>query len=255
MKKFLKMNKKNNKIAKNIFNKDIEKNYSYQYTSQTKLSNLVAGRIQTDQILYFLKNLRSKKVIDLGCGDGTYTKILSKKLNNLKKILAIDPAKKAINIAKQKNNLKNIEYVSSNLNYFLINKKKILKFDTLILRGSLHHFSNMEFLKFFEIIKKFNFNIIISEPNGYNLILKLIEKFSKYHIEHNEKSYVPFLLRMKLSNSGYKVIKSTYTCLTPVFFPDILVNFSYKLNKLVEKIPVLNSLFCGLYIMMAKKIK
>jgi|694.fasta_scaffold67834_8 2-polyprenyl-3-methyl-5-hydroxy-6-metoxy-1,4-benzoquinol methylase len=243
------------KIAKNIFNKDIEKYHGYLYTTQNKLSSLVAGRIQTDEILYFLKNLRSKKLIDLGCGDGTYTKILSKKLNSLKKILAIDPAEKAINIAKTKNNLKNIEYVSSNLDYFLKNKKKIEKFDTLLLRCSLHHFSKKEFLKFFEVIKKFNFNIIISEPNGYNLILKLIEKLSKYHIEHDEKSYFPLLLRMELRKSGYKVTKNSYTCLTPVFFPDILVNFSDKLNKLIKQIPVVNSLFCSLYILIAKKIK
>ena len=249
------MNKKKTKIAKNIFNTDIEKNFSYQYTSQKKLSNLVAGKIQSDEILFFLKKLGSKKVIDLGCGDGTYTKILFKKFNKLKKILAIDPAEKAINFAKKKNNLKNIEFISSNLNYFLKNKKKLEEFDTLLLRGSLHHFSKKEFLKFFEVIQEFNFNIVISEPNGYNLILKLIEKFSKYHIEHNEKSYLPFLLRMKLRKSGYKVTKDSYTCLTPVFFPDILVNFSYKLNKFIKRIPIVNSLFCGLYVMMAKKIK
>ena len=75
------MNIKKTKISKNIFNRDIEKNFSYQYTSQKKLSNLVAGKIQSDGILFFLKKLGSKKVIDLGCGDGTYTRILSKKLN------------------------------------------------------------------------------------------------------------------------------------------------------------------------------
>jgi 2-polyprenyl-3-methyl-5-hydroxy-6-metoxy-1,4-benzoquinol methylase len=239
--------------AKKIFNNDIKKNLSYYYNCQKTLSNFIAGKIETDQIVFVIKNLRSKNICDLGCGDGLYTKILLKKCKSIKKILAIDVADEAIKIAKKKNNSDKIKYISSNIDYFLKNKKKLQKFDTLILRSSLHHFSKKEFLKFFKIIKNFNFNLVISEPNGYNLILKFIEKISKYHVDHDEKSYTPYFLRMNLKKSGYEVIKSYYTSLTPVFFPDVLVGFSYKLNKIIKKIPLINSFFCGKYILVAKK--
>ena len=117
----------------------------------------------------------------------------------------------------------------------------------------MHHFTKKDFLKFFKIIKNFNFNLVISEPNGYNLILKLIEKISKYHVDHDEQSYTPYFLRMNLKKSGYEVIESCYTSLTPVFFPDVLVDLSYKLNKIIKKIPIINSFFCGKYILVAKK--
>jgi 2-polyprenyl-3-methyl-5-hydroxy-6-metoxy-1,4-benzoquinol methylase len=239
--------------AKKIFNNDIKKNLSYYYNCQKTLSNFIAGKIETDQIVFVIKNLRSKNICDLGCGDGLYTKILLKKYKSIKKILAIDVADEAIKIAKKINNSDKIKYISSNIDYFLKNKKKLQKFDTLILRSSLHHFSKREFLKFFKIIKNFNFNLVISEPNGYNLILKFIEKISKYHVDHDEKSYTPYFLRMNLKKSGYEVIKSYYTSLTPVFFPDVLVGFSYKLNKIIKKIPLINSFFCGKYILVAKK--
>jgi 2-polyprenyl-3-methyl-5-hydroxy-6-metoxy-1,4-benzoquinol methylase len=239
--------------AKKIFNNDIKKNLSYYYNCQKTLSNFIAGKIETDQIVFVIKNLRSKNICDLGCGDGLYTKILLKKCKSIKKILAIDVADEAIKIAKKINNSDKIKYISSNIDYFLKNKKKLQKFDTLILRSSLHHFSKKEFLKFFKIIKNFNFNLVISEPNGYNLILKFIEKISKYHVDHDEKSYTPYFLRMNLKKSGYEVIKSYYTSLTPVFFPDVLVGFSYKLNKIIKKIPLINSFFCGKYILVAKK--
>jgi 2-polyprenyl-3-methyl-5-hydroxy-6-metoxy-1,4-benzoquinol methylase len=239
--------------AKNIFNNDIKKNGGYYYNCQKILSNFIAGKIETDQIVFFVKNLQSKNIVDLGCGDGTYTKILLKNCNSIKKILAIDIAEEAIKIAKKKNNSNKLEYISSNIDYFLKNKKKIQKFDTVILRSSLHHFTKKDFLKFFKIIKNFNFNLVISEPNGYNLILKLIEKISKYHVDHDEQSYTPYFLRMNLKKSGYEVIESCYTSLTPVFFPNVLVDLSYKLNKIIKKIPVINSFFCGKYILVAKK--
>ncbi|MEZ4901482.1 MAG: hypothetical protein R2822_06830 [Spirosomataceae bacterium] len=58
------------------------------------------------------------------------------------------------------------------------------------------------------------------EPNGNNPILKLIEKTSKYHIEHEEQSFIEFSLKKWIKNAGGKVTNWSYVGYVPFFFPD-----------------------------------
>jgi hypothetical protein len=43
--------------------------------------------------------------------------------------------------------------------------------------------------KAIQIICNIADEIIVAEPNGYNPVLKIMEKVSPYHIQHEEKSY------------------------------------------------------------------
>ena len=36
--------------------------------------------------------------------------------------------------------------------------------------------------------------MFVIEPNGYNPVLKVLEKVSRYHIEHEERSFFPATL-------------------------------------------------------------
>lgn len=59
-------------------------------------------------ILQELKNLKDKRVLDLGCGNGYYTKILAEKGA---KVIGIDFSPNQIEIAKRINEHKNLNYI------------------------------------------------------------------------------------------------------------------------------------------------
>lgn len=84
---------------------------------------------------------------------------------------------------KNKLNIDNIDFVVKNIYNFDINEK----FDLVFFNGVLHHLEDPN--KAIEIASKFADEMIIVEPNGYSPALKIIEKASKYHREHEEQSF------------------------------------------------------------------
>ena len=233
------------KKEKNIsqFSQDAKTNQGYLYTTKSSLSSQIANKRLTDVTLDLIKNFRNKTIIDIGCGDGTYTfELLAKKP---KYILGIDPARGAIKKAnKDKKNLKNIDFKIGNI-YYLGRLKKT--FDIAVVRGVLHHLYDAK--KAAAVLSKIAKVIIVIEPNGYNPLLKIIEKISPYHKLHEEKSYSPSLLDKWFADNGCRVIKRQYCGLVPFFCPDILAKILKKVEPFIESIPLLNRLLCAVYVM------
>jgi 2-polyprenyl-3-methyl-5-hydroxy-6-metoxy-1,4-benzoquinol methylase len=237
------------------FNRDIIKYGGYKY-SQKKLSTIIALSIETKFILKNLIDFQDLNFIDFGCGDGKNTKKLLKARPN--SILAIDPAKNAIEHAQVNYSSNRITYKVGNLsslNTILNNPRNKKIYDILILRGAIHHFSDNDFKFFFKIIsnKNLKINILLCEPNGSNLILKVIEKISKYHIEHNERSYTHYKIKKKLEQSGYEIIQTDFFKLTPYFCPDWFAILSNYFHNFFLKIPFIKILVLGNYTILAKK--
>lgn len=232
---------------KNIdsFNKDVEANNGYLYTTNETLSNkFAAGRVS--EAIHSLVNLSGKNVTDIGCGDGKYTFDLLKFNPNY--ILGIEPADKAILIAKSKiAGQKNIDFQVGDIYNLALLKKH---FDIAIIRGVLHHLYEVELAV--KNVCQIADEIIVVEPNGYNFILKIIEKTSSYHIEHEEKSYFPHKLNKWFSQNGGKIISPTYIGLVPVFCPNFMAKILKKIEPLVEKISPFNMLFCAQYVVKIK---
>jgi 2-polyprenyl-3-methyl-5-hydroxy-6-metoxy-1,4-benzoquinol methylase len=225
-----------------IFNKSVKKNGHYTYT-KGRLSSRIAQEVITNTIFNFLKVRKVKKILDLGCGDGYCTELLLKL--NPECIIAIDPAEEAIKKAK-------INHSDNRINYLIlstINLNEILNefydCDIIIVRGVLHHLDKKELNFFFETIKNFKVPILITEPNGLNFYLKINEKFNKYHILHNEKSYTHYFFRKKFRQSGYKEHRFCFMNTTPFFCPDILAKITSYFHSYIIKIPIIRSLLCG----------
>jgi len=89
-------------IKKNVneFNKDVEGNKGYKYTTNASFSSIVSNKRMNEEVRKKI-NRNIKTLIDIGCGDGTYTNDL-KMLNKDILITGIDPSTNAINIAKKK---------------------------------------------------------------------------------------------------------------------------------------------------------
>ena len=229
------------------FDIDVSLNGGYLYTTQARLSSRVANQRLTQATIDAV-TLKGKKIIDVGCGDGVYTRELYQKTKP-KKMYGVDSSKEAIKIAnKIYDRYKNLKFYYASL-YNL--PKQFEKFDLALVRGVIHHVDYPE--KAIQSIAKVASEILILEPNGYNPLLKIIEKISPYHRFHKEKSYPPKKIRYWLKKAGYSVVKDKFISIIPFFFPDTFTVILKKFEPLVENIPYLRNVLCGIYVVYAKK--
>ena len=95
--------------------------------------------------------------------------------------------------------------------------------------------------------------IILLEPNGYNMGLKLIEKASRYHREHGEKSYPPRGSIALSGDLGARVTYRSFACIVPYFCPDWFARAMKRIEPIVESLPLADRLGCSTYIMVATR--
>jgi 2-polyprenyl-3-methyl-5-hydroxy-6-metoxy-1,4-benzoquinol methylase len=194
-----------------------------------------------------LKNKEINSIIDIGCGDGTYTAELIS-LQGVS-VLGIDPSLKAIEFAR-KNNPKRGKLTFSNLSISEVQNSK-QTFDCAILRGVLHHCEDP-----FEVVQsaaKIAKYVIILEPNGLNPILKIIEKTSKYHISHGERSFSKNRIEKWLVNSGLQTDEIKFGVTVPFFAPDRLAIILDRFDPIARKIPVLKHIFLSTQVFSASR--
>jgi SAM-dependent methyltransferase len=235
------------------FNEDVSYSGGYKYT-QCGLSSVIAN----SRIDSFFKNsfdFQNKIVLDCGCGDGTYSFQYIK--YGAKMVFGLEPAEKAVYSANQKAkkfflekkcifHMGNVHEISD---YFKNNKIPLI--DVAILRGVLHHvFDPGGAVK---AISASSNNLLIMEPNGSNPVLKIIEKVSKYHIEHEEQSFTLNQIKNWLIDAGYSQIKHKYINLVPFFCPDWFAKLANFLTPLVERIPILRVFLCAQIMIVAQK--
>ena len=237
------------KIKKNIeqHNRDIKEKGGYLYNSGS-LANQITHKRITDVITSFY-DFTNKRILEVGCGDGKFTG----EFHNFRGggyILATEPAEQAIESAKMlknKLNIDNIDFVVKNIYNFDINEK----FDLVFFNGVLHHLGDPN--KAIEIASKFADEMIIFEPNGYSPALKIIEKASKYHREHEEQSFFLFTINKWLGNAGMKIKKYKFIDIIPVFSPDVLTRILKPFVPICENIPIFKRLLCARVVIYAKR--
>ena len=237
---------KNRKNKTYAFDKDIENIGRYEYTNSSKYSAYVATRKQSEEIIKLLNEnpLKNTSILDVGCGDGTFTFEIFKEVKP-KKIVGFACAEKAIRVAInsiRKHDKGKIKFLCANV-YRSHKFFKKNSFDTIIIRGVLHHLSKPE--KAIKSLKNIASKIIVLEPNGYNPILKLIENTSTYHIKRGERSYWPPKINKWFANNGFKVKKQHFFSIIPYFCPENIVKLLKFIEPVMEKIPFIKMFYCG----------
>ena len=226
-----------------VFNRDVVVNNGYLYTTNARLSSYLANSRLTDAAL-MITDFRGKRVLDIGCGDGTYTLELFDR-GRPASMHGVDPSHEAIRVARQKIGHRQITFgvYSAALPY------EANSFDIAHLRGVLHHIEKPinALLQAFRVAP----TLVVIEPNGYNPILKCLERFSSYHIEHNERSYTPSTLERWINRIGGRVYTRRYVGLVPFFCPDWLARLLKSIEPVVERLPLINSLACAVYVFVA----
>ena len=233
------------KTAPDIFNSDVDQTGSYLYTTNEMLSNRVASARKSRAMLETI-SYRGKRVLDIGCGDGTYTvELFDHGAPNF--LVGIDPAEKAIEAAKRKAQGRAFSLqVGSAYELPFADAS----FDIGHLRDVLHHMEHP--VQALREALRVACAIVVTEPNGYNLILKLRERFSPYHVEHAEKSYAPHALDQWIQELGGTTRVRGWFGLVPFFWPDWTVAPLKALEPIVEGTPGLRSLGCASYVFVSE---
>ena len=228
------------------FNQDVYNNAGYIYTTGARLSSQIANDRLSIAALSAV-DIGQQHVIDIGCGDGTYTIDLLNR-GHPRQIMGIDPAARAIEAACMKKASQEV--------FFQVGSAYALpfadsSFDVAHLRGVLHHLDHPQ-IAIREALRVAS-KIIILEPNGYNPALKIIERFSNYHREHEEKSYSARMIDAWVRDCGGNILLRRFVGLVPFFCPDTVARTLKYIEPFVERTPLIRCFSCGVYLQVARR--
>ncbi len=238
-------------IKKNVsqFDEDVRQTGSYAYTTERLSARIANSRFSECIAKSF--DFAGKTILDLGCGDGTYT--LEFQTLGVKEVVGVDPASVAIDAANAKARKLGIDttvkFEVGNI-YQLESYLATNRFDCIVLRGVLHHLPDPA--RAIASLTSFNGTLVVLEPNGNNPVLKLLEKYSHYHVEHEERSFAPAQIRSWITTAGFQVYSSTVFNLVPMFCPDWMAQILRVVGPLVERLPLVRDIACGQSIIVAR---
>lgn len=232
------------------FDEDVSAIGHYVYTGEdSPLSSKLANEAQSRLIHDALKSIGPvKTLVDIGCGDGAYTNEFAN--YDVEHILGIDLSEGGILSARN-------NFQSENLSFRCMPVEQLVSenqfFDVAIIRGVIHHAEYPGDL-IAEILKIANC-IILSDPNGLNPLLKIIERVSPYHRKHGERSFTPWKIRKWLSSEGsYSIQKIRIGVIVPFFCPPLMARILNLIQPAVERIPVLRWVLCGTQVHVVTRI-
>jgi 2-polyprenyl-3-methyl-5-hydroxy-6-metoxy-1,4-benzoquinol methylase len=234
------------------FDSDVLETGSYVYTAERLSARTANARISRSVAEAF--DFSGKIVLDVGCGDGAYTTEFPK-LGTLR-VLGVDPAAAAVEAAAARSKLMmlndDVRFAVGNI-YSLDSFLSEDRFDCIVVRGVLHHLPDPE--RAIAGLSSFDGTVVIVEPNGNNPVLKILERYSKYHVEHEERSFSPMLIRQWLRKAGFDDLQTKMINLVPFFCPDWMVSPLQHAERVAERLPLVRDVSCGQSVIVARKQK
>ncbi len=231
-------------IKRNVdaFNADVRANDGYQYTTNSSYSAIVANQRITDATLEHIA-AEVTTVLDLGCGDGTYTAEILAARPSLR-IVGLDAAQAAIEVARRRH--RGIEFRTGNaLEPSTFGPRS---FDLAIARGVLHHLSDPA--RAISNLTVWASRVLVIEPNGNNPLLKCIEKVSRYHREHEERSFSARRLQRWCADARASVTSRSYIGFVPFYFPTAGARAIHAVQPLLERVPLLADVLSAQIVLM-----
>jgi len=226
------------------FNTDAAGGEGYVYTTAAQFSSrhVLARHLQ---LILATGRLEGRSVVDIGCGDGFSTFRFWDEAHPAR-MAGVDPAPNAIKVANSKKGERPIEFR-------VLEGHRVpfddASFDVAVIQGVLHHADDPQatIREGLRVARE----IVVLEPNGLNPGLKLLEKVSKYHREHNERSYSRRRLRAWAEAAGGRVVEEKFGVFVPIFSPDWLARPMAAVEPAVEAIPGVRAIGCSVYVMRA----
>jgi SAM-dependent methyltransferase len=229
-----------------VFDGDAVVNGGYRYTTNAPLSSRMANGRMSD-LTHALADFHGQSVLDIGCGDGAYTIELFDR-GQPALLHALDPAPGAIDVAAAKAGARPIRFRVGSAYELPYSDDS---FDWACFRGVLHHLDRPadalgEALR---VARR----LLVIEPSGYNPVLKLLERFSPYHVAHDEQSFMAATLRNWVRRHGGTVSRATFGGLVPCFCPDWMARLTKAVEPLVEHTPLVRAVCCAVYVFVAER--
>jgi len=228
------------------FNRDVDRWDGYAYTSNGRLSSQLANHRLTEAALR-AADLTGKRVLDIGCGDGTYSLEVYEP-GRPAFLHGVDAAASAVEAAAQKTGSRHMQFSVASAYELPFAADS---FDIAQIRGVLHHLDHPD-VALREALRVAA-QIVVIEPNDYNPMLKMLEKFSRYHIEHGEKSFTAGCLDEWTRRGGGMVATRGWFGLVPFFCPDLMARMLKRVEPLVERVPLLCQASCAVYVFTAHR--
>lgn len=228
-----------------VFEQDVADNLGYLYTTNARFSSQVANQRMTEAVLKRLEP-QHKKVLDAGCGDGTYTYALKSARPDLE-IAGYDAAAGVVQFASER---------FPEIRFFVADMLRPetfpnQEFDTVVIRGILHHLSDPAAA--LKHCNRLTNRLVLIEPNGNNPILKVIEKVSPYHLQHEEQSFSSGALKRWCREAGYSVVATEFIGFVPFFCPTLLAKLIHFFQPFLERVPLLGRFFGAQIVLVCEK--
>ncbi len=228
------------------FEQDVARRGSYLYTGD-RLSSRLANSRMTAAVLA-AADFEGARVLDIGCGDGTYTHELAS-LARPARVHGLDPAGGAVDVARAKQG-------SDGPVSFEVASADALPhppdaFDVAVLRGVLHHVDR-PFAALAEALRVAP-TVVVVEPNGLNPGLRVLERFSRYHVEHGERSYLPWRLDCWVAALSARPVLRQWVGFVPMFSPDWYARIAKRVEPQLERLPGVRAVACAQYVFTASR--
>jgi ubiquinone/menaquinone biosynthesis C-methylase UbiE len=181
----------------------------------------------------------------MGCGDGFYT-IYFWDYGQPRAMIGVDAAYGAIQVANSNKQGRPIGFIVGDVHRLPYPDNS---FDLVLVQSILHHDDNP--LGIISEAFRLAPEILIHEPNGNNFGLKIIEKTSRYHREHHEKSYTSRQLIRWVEQAGGRVVYKQFAGFVPMFCPDLLARLMKVVEPVVERLPLLNAAGSAICVLIA----
>lgn len=181
-------------------------------------------------------------VLELGCGDGEFAaEILGPRY---RRVDAMDKSKAAIERAAARATGGNVRFSADDVTAYEYRSGD--HWDGAFLIGFLHHVKPQA-PSVIARLARVSPKVVVMEPNGDNLIRKLLENLRSYR-EAGEASFRLQELVRIFEDSGYRLKARALINLFPPFTPDALFPILRAAEKVVESSPVLRRL-CSSYVL------
>jgi SAM-dependent methyltransferase len=235
------------RLEEKPFNNDVVANKGFLYTTNAPLSSRLAnGRLS--EIAREKMPVAGLDLVDVGCGDGTYTLEFLELPVAPRRLVGLDPAAEAVRLASDRTKDPRVSFCVGSAYELPFAADE---FHWAHLRGVLHHMEKpaVAIKEAFRVARQ----ILIIEPNGYNPVLKVIEKASPYHRQHDERSYTSKKIASWIQAGGGRVVSVSHVGLVPFFCPAPAARLLKTFEPVVESIPGLRLISCAVSVIVAQR--
>lgn len=210
---------------------EIAKGYNDLHNEWKTLENMV----RNNEFNKFLAHVKStKNVLEIGLGDGVFTKMLAEKFNS---VIAVDGSQVTIdNVEKDLSNFKNIEYICS----YIEDLKLDSKVDNIVMSHILEHLDKpVEALENLKNIMNEDTVLYISVPNAMSIHrqvavkMGLLEQVTQLndtdHRLGHKIVYKPENFQEDIKKAGFKIVEFGGSMIKPLANKQIEDNWTSEM--------------------------